>query len=113
MQIYAATFLLFAIGLFFISQASNIADLFWATTPIGMAFGLLLVNTNAWFLSKVPPSRRGRASGLLTSSFFMGQFSSPLLFEPIVARYDIQGLFLIVSVISVFISAALYGKSRK
>lgn len=113
MQIYAATFLLFAIGLFFISQARNIAGLFWATTPIGMAFGLLLVNTNAWFLSLVPPSKRGRASGLLTSSFFLGQFASPLLFEPIVAKYDIQGLFLIISVVSVFVSAALYANSRK
>lgn len=113
MQIYAATFLLFSIGLFFISRAADIADLFWATTPIGMAFGLLLVNTNAWFLSLVPPSKRGRASGLLTSSFFLGQFSSPLLFEPIVARYDIQGLFLIVSVVSAFISAALYANSRR
>lgn len=113
MQIYAATFLLFAIGLFFISQANNIAGLFWATTPIGMAFGLLLVNTNAWFLSLVPPSKRGRASGLLTSSFFLGQFASPLLFEPIVAKYDIQGLFLIISVVSVFVSAALYANSRK
>lgn len=113
MQIYAATFLLFAIGLFFISQARNIAGLFWATTPIGMAFGLLLVNTNAWFLSLVPPSKRGRASGLLTSSFFLGQFASPLLFEPIVAKYDIQGLFLIISVVSFFVSAALYANSRK
>ncbi|MFC2073483.1 MFS transporter [Campylobacterota bacterium] len=111
MQIYSATFLLFGTGLFFISQASNIAGLFWATTPIGMAFGLLLVNTNAWFLSQVPPSRRGKASGLLTSSFFLGQFASPLLFEPVVAAYGIQGLFLLVSGVSVLVSIILFSKS--
>lgn len=113
MQIYAATFLLFGTGLFFISQASSIGQLFFATTPIGMAFGLLLVNTNAWFLSKVPPSKRGKASGLLTSSFFLGQFSSPLLFEPIVTKYGIQGLFLIISVVSVLISVLLFIRSKK
>ena len=113
MQIYAATFLLFGTGLLFISQASNIGELFFAITPIGMAFGLLLVNTNAWFLSKVPPRKRGKASGLLTSSFFLGQFSSPLLFEPIVARYGIQGLFLIISVVSVLVAIVLFIKSRK
>lgn len=112
MQIYAATFLLFGIGLFFISQASSIGHLFFATTPIGIAFGLLLVNTNAWFLSKVPPSKRGKASGLLTSSFFLGQFSSPLLFEPIVTSYGIQGLFLIISVVSVLTSGLLFMKSK-
>lgn len=111
MQIYAATFLLFGTGLFFISQATNIAGLFWATTPIGMAFGLLLVNTNAWFLSQVSARKRGKASGLLTSSFFLGQFASPLLFEPIVSRYGIQGLFLLVSGVSVLISIILFGKS--
>lgn len=113
MKIYAVTFMLFALGLFIISQASSIAQLYFSTMPIGMAFGLLLVNTNAWFLSKVPPSRRGKASGILTSSFFLGQFSSPLLFEPIVSAYGIQGLFLIVSVFSLFISATLYANNRK
>ncbi len=112
MQIYSATFLLFGAGLFFISQASSIGQLFFATTPIGMAFGLLLVNTNAWFLSKVTPSKRGKASGLLTSSFFLGQFSSPLLFEPIVAQYGIQGLFLIISGVSVLISVLLFIRSK-
>ncbi len=113
MQIYAATFLLFGTGLFFISQATNIAGLFWATTPIGMAFGLLLVNTNAWFLSQVPARKRGKASGLLTSSFFLGQFASPLLFEPVVAVYGIQGLFLLVSGVSVLVALVLFVKSRK
>lgn len=113
MQIYSATFLLFGTGLFFISQASNIAGLFWATTPIGMAFGLLLVNTNSWFLSQVPASRRGKASGLLTSSFFLGQFASPLLFEPIVSAYGIQGLFLLVSGVSVLVALTLFIKSKK
>jgi MFS family permease len=77
-----------------------------------MAFGLLLVNTNAWFLSQVPPSKRGRASGLLTSSFFLGQFASPLLFQPIVAHFGIQGLFLLVSGFAVLVALVLFVKSR-
>lgn len=112
-QIYAATFMLFATGLFFISRTSSIGQLFFAITPIGMAFGLLLVNTYAWFLSKVPPEKRGKASGILTSSFFLGQFSSPLLFEPIVAQYGIQGLFLIVSGVSMLIAVVLFVKSTR
>lgn len=112
LQIYAFTFLLFGLGLYLFSRAHSIAQLFWATAPTGMAFGLLLVNTNAWFLSKVPPSKRGRASGLLTSSFFLGQFASPLLFEPIVAHYGIQGLFLLVSGFAVLVALILFVKSR-
>lgn len=107
-RIYAFTFLLFATGLFFISRAHDIAELFFATMPIGMAFGLLLVNTNAWFLSKVPPSKRGKASGILTSSFFLGQFASPIFFEPLVSAYGIQGLFLIISCVAALVSLVLF-----
>ncbi len=112
-QIYMATFVLFSLGIFIVSQADSIAELFFSTAPLGMAFGLLLVNTNAWFLSQVPPHKRGKAAGMLTSSFFLGQFSSPLLFEPIVLAYGIQGLFLIVSIVAVCVAVVLFIKSRK
>ena len=112
LQIYAATFALFATGLFIISQATGIAGLFFATVPIGMGFGLLFVNTNSWFLSLVPAHKRGKASGVLTSSLFLGQFSSPILFEPIVSRYGIQTLFLIVSIVSISVAIVLLIKSK-
>ena len=112
-QIYSATFALFSLGLFIISQASSIEQLYYSTIFIGMAFGLLLVNTNAWFLSVVPASKRGKASGILTSSFFSGQFSSPIIFEPIVSNYGIQGLFLMVSILSVIVSIVLLINSAK
>ena len=111
-QIYIATFILFSIGLFIISQATHVATLFFATAPIGMGFGLLFVNTNAWFLSLVSAKNRGKASGMLTSSFFLGQFSSPILFEPIVSIYGIQTLFLIVSMIAMFVAIVLFAKNR-
>lgn len=111
-QIYIITFVFFGIGLFIISQAHSIAQLFYSTAFIGTGFGLILVNTNSWFLAKVPAHKRGKASGVLASSFFLGQFSSPLIFEPIVKIYGIQGLFLIVSGIAIFISLILYLKGK-
>ena len=74
---------------------------------IGMGFGLMLVNINSWFLSVVEPHRRGRASGLLASSFFIGQFLSPLLFQPIIELYKIQGLFFFVSCLTLAITISL------
>ncbi len=111
-QIYIITFIFFGIGLFIISQAHSIAQLFYSTAFIGIGFGLILVNTNSWFLAKVPAHKRGKASGMLASSFFLGQFSSPLLLEPIVKIYGIQGLFLIVSGIAVMISLILFVKGK-
>ncbi|CAA6803328.1 MAG: Unknown protein [uncultured Sulfurovum sp.] len=111
-QIFSLTFALFGTGLLLISQADSIAFLFFATAPIGMGFGLLLVNTNSWFLSLVPAHKRGKASGVLTSSLFLGQFSSPILFEPIVSAYGIQGLFLGVAVFSILLSGVLGFRSK-
>jgi len=113
LQIYVVTFVLFAVGLFFISQASSIAGLFLSVAPIGMGFGLLFVNTNAWFLSLVPAHKRGKASGILTSSFFLGQFFSPIFFEPIVSAYGLQSLFLIVSIVAILVAAVLFVQSRR
>ena len=107
-QIYSATFTFFAIGLFIISYASSIGELLYSTLFTGVAFGLLLVNTNAWFLSKVPANKRGKASGILTSSFFFGQFSSPLIFEPIVTHYGIQQLFFMIGILSVVTAVVLF-----
>ena len=113
MQIYASTFALFSVGLFIISQASSITGLFLAIVPIGMGFGLLFVNTNAWFLSLVPAHKRGKAAGVLTSSFFLGQFASPILFEPIVSSYGIQPLFLVVAILAMVIALVLWASSRR
>ena len=106
-RIYSITFMLFAVGLYFFSVADSIATLFFATAPMGMAFGLLLVNTNAWFLSKVPPHKRAKASGYFTSSLFLGQFFSPLLFQPIVTLYGVQGLFMIIATLGVVVALVL------
>jgi MFS family permease len=108
LQIYAATFVSFAIGVFIISQANCVNHLFYSTIFLGLAFGNLFVNTNAWFLSQVPPSKRGIASGIFTSSLFLGQFCSPLLFEPIVTTYGIQGLFFIISMVSLLVAIVLF-----
>ncbi|MCH9812710.1 MAG: MFS transporter [Epsilonproteobacteria bacterium] len=113
LQIFSLTFLLFSIGLFLLSQAEKIFDLYYSTMFIGIAFGLLLVNINAWFLSKVSAAKRAKAAGMLTSSFFIGQFSSPLLFEPIVKWYGIQKLFLFVGVMTFVVALVLFVKIRR
>jgi len=60
----------------------------------------------------VPAHKRGKAAGVLTSSFFLGQFASPILFEPIVSAYGIQMLFLMVSVLALGIAFVLFVKSK-
>ncbi|OIQ51917.1 Bacillibactin exporter [Pseudodesulfovibrio hydrargyri] len=59
----------------------------------GMGFGLLMPNVNVWLLSLVSARSRGRAVGGLTTFFLLGQFVSPMLFEPLVDRFGIADCF--------------------
>jgi len=105
-QIFVIIFVVFGTGLFIVSQAKSYSELFGATIFLGTGFGLILVNVNMWLLSLAHASKRGSAIGLLTSSFYLGQFLSPILFQPIVNMVGIRGLFFSVS-LGVFILAGV------
>jgi len=107
-QIFVIIYLFFTVGLFIISQVTSVSQLFFSSIFMGVGFGLVLVNVNMWLLSLVHAHKRGRAVGLLTSSFFFGQFFSPIVFEPIVTQWGIQGLFLIISIVSLIIAMTIF-----
>lgn len=110
--IFVIIYLFFGTGLFIISQVNEPNQLYGASLFMGVGFGLVLVNINVWLLSLVEPHRRGRAVGLLTSSFFLGQFFSPILFQPVVSAVGIQGLFFYVALLSFVIAIVLFVKEN-
>jgi fucose permease len=66
-------------------------------------------------MAAVPPDLRGRASGLLTTAFFAGQFASPLVSAPLVARFGLEGAFEVLGVVIVVVGAGLlaFGATRR
>lgn len=97
MQIFSFSLISFGIGTLNIAFATSLSQLYMSTLFVGAGFGLMLVNLNAWFLSRVNANKRGRSSGILTSAIFLGQFSSPLLLQPIVTASSIEALFKLVA----------------
>ena len=59
-------------------------------------------NLNVWLSSIIPDALRGRALGGLTTFFFLGQFLSPLVSQPVTnavglgRTYFITGIALVV-----------------
>lgn len=49
----------------------------------GAGFGLLMPNLTSWIAAEVSDAMRGRALGGATSFFFLGQFLSPLVSQPL------------------------------
>jgi len=105
-RIFIIIYILFAMGLLIISKVTHPSQLYISALFLGAGFGLVLVNINVWLLSLVNANRRGHAIGILTSSFFFGQFFSPILFEPIISEIGIQGVFLMVSLLCFTIAGA-------
>lgn len=49
----------------------------------GLGLGLLMPNLTVWLSAEIPDRLRGRALGGLTTFFFLGQFLSPVVSQPI------------------------------
>ena len=89
-NIYIIALFAIAIGFVSISLVNNIY-FFYLTAPIlGFGGGIMMTNVTAWMLSKSTHKRRVKSSAYLTSSLFLGQFFSPILFHPIVSYFGVS-----------------------
>ena len=106
-QIYLIGMMIIAIGFILIGNISSI-NYFFLTSPIlGFGGGILIANMTAWMLSVAHHTKRIKSSSYLTSALYMGQFSSPLLFHPMVEYFGVQDFF-IVSGVGLFIIIAVF-----
>lgn len=72
-----------------------------AATAIGFAFagvsaGLTEPATAMIVLSRAPESMRSRATGLLLSALFLGQFLNPLVVSPLRSAFGVHGAFVVI-----------------
>ncbi|KAB7888088.1 MFS transporter [Poseidonibacter ostreae] len=77
--------------------------LFFITSPLlGFGGGIMMTNITAWMLSKTSIKKRVKTSGYFTSAIFLGQFSSPIVFHPLVSFLGVQSFFFTIG-ISLFV----------
>jgi MFS family permease len=60
---------------------------------LGLGFGLIVPNLIAWLSTIGPVGIRGRLFGGMTGALFLGQFLSPFVWAPVIARVDRVGAF--------------------
>jgi len=85
LAIYGIAFVNLALGYGLISWASSYAIILLGLAIAGLGLGLLMPNMNLCLTSITPDAFRGRVLSGITTSFFLGQFLSPLLSQPISA----------------------------
>ena len=93
MTVFAGSYGLMGAGLLLAGLSPNLTGVIAGIALTGVGMGPSMPNYSTYFMGFVPPQMRGRASGLLTTAFFAGQFASPLATAPLVAAYGLRGAF--------------------
>jgi MFS family permease len=92
--IFALGFAVFAAGYLVIGLAGQASVVAAGLVVAGIGGGIVMPNYGAWLLARTPQASRGRISGGLTASFFLGQFLSPLATQPIVGNGRLGPMFV-------------------
>ena len=81
-------------GFAIISQAYALPAVMLGILVTGAGLGLVIPNQTVWLMAHVPEGARGRASGLMTTLLFAGQFVSPIVSGALLAVMDLHAVFL-------------------
>ena len=105
-----------AVGYIIIGLSSSYNFVLLGLVIVGLGFGLLMPNLNVWLSNIVPDALRGRALGGLTTFFFLGQFLSPIVSQPVSnifglgQTYKVAGIALLIAAL-VFLALSKQIKS--
>ncbi|MFY0593892.1 MFS transporter [Roseivirga sp.] len=112
-QIYGLTFLFMGIGYLLISMANSYAMTFPGLFISGLGAGLLMPNSNLCLVTMASPENRGKVLGLLTTFIFLGQFASPLVFQPLIDLTSIKSGFLYLSLSMILVSIIVLIRDKR
>jgi MFS family permease len=91
--IYGITFVNMAIGYAIISATGNYLWVLVGLAIAGAGLGLLMPNMNLCLTSVTPDALRGRIISGITTAFFLGQFLSPFVSQPLSRSVGLGGAY--------------------
>lgn len=95
-------------GLLIISRATEIEHFATGAVIIGLALGLMTPAMMVLLLDSAPHALRGRATGWMTASIFLGQFLSSVISQPLAWRLGLPATFLLAGTAAIVLGAACY-----
>jgi MFS family permease len=96
-----------AAGMLLISAADSFAAVMAATAVYGVGMGALMPHLFASAIRLAPERMRGRISGGLTTSIFVGQFLSPLASQPWIDRFGLAAGFSFAGILLLLLATAM------
>jgi MFS family permease len=109
MWIFALSWGVMSLGMLILSVASTVTAMAFGAAVVGLGMGPAIPNYTAHLMATVPPSARGRASGLLTTAFFAGQFVSPIVSAASISAFGLAGTFQAFALFQAALALVLAG----
>ncbi|MGP5516115.1 MFS transporter [Psychrobacter alimentarius] len=101
-----AGFVAMSVGMLVLSQASSFGLVALGCALMGVCMGFVMPNFMVTGLAFVPSDKRGLASGVLTSSIFIGQFVSPLITSALISALAYSHFYLAMAVFTLALAVA-------
>lgn len=95
-----AMFAAFAVGLVVLGSAGALWTAALGMVVVGLGVGLQNPTVNGWLVSTASRGVRTRSLGLLTSALFLGQFSSPLIAQPVIDAVGMGTTFVLAGALA-------------
>ena len=101
---FSIAFIIMGIGYLITGLTHSFAVIHISVFIAGFGFGIMYSNNNLWLIQIAQPEMRGRIMGFLTTFYFIGQFLSPIVIEPIVKWSSLAFLFRFSAIVMVMIA---------
>lgn len=109
-MIYIIGMAIMSVGFILIGLVHDVRLFFFTSPILGFGGGILMTNITAWMLSRAHHTKRIKSSGYLTSSLFLGQFFSPIVFHPVVSYFGVQHFFIVIGAFLACVLAFIFVK---
>ena len=106
--IYGVCFSIMAMGYALISFGSSYFCILIGLIISGIGVAWLMPNATLWLMAVTPESERGKYIGKLTTFIFLGQFTSPIVVQPLQSALGLQNTFLALSVFLMLLAAGYF-----
>jgi MFS family permease len=107
MAVFSLSYGLMGLGLMLTARAEGVVLVTIGAIVMGIGMGPSMPNDTTSFMAHVPPMLRGRASGMLTTAFFAGQFASPIMTARLVGWFGLSGAFEALAAVLLGVALAL------
>ncbi len=105
--IYGISFINIALGYGMIAWAVNYPVIGLGLILTGLGLGLLMPNMNFYLTSIAPDNLRGRVLSGITTAFFLGQFISPLISQPLSKSIGLGSTYGVAALLMVVLTGAV------